>query len=87
MTIWSVRLAKCFYFLGSNSTIVMELLPGCESLKDLQRNFVRAFGHRLHMVNYSEEIKTRLFKWSWIQKDEYVGFSSLQSQLCDDLSG
>lgn len=72
MTVWSLRLAKFFYFLGSNSTIVMGLLPGCESLKDLQRNFIRAFGHRLYMVNYFEEIKTRLFKWSWMQKDEYI---------------
>ena len=72
MTIWSVRLAKCLRFLGSNSTIVKGLLPGCKFLKDLQRNFIRGFSQRLYMVNYSEELKTRLFKWSWIQKDEYV---------------
>lgn len=73
MTVWALRLARRLNFLGSNSIILMGLLPGCEILKDLQRNFMRAFSHRLYMVNYSEELKTRLYKWSWIQKDVYVG--------------
>ncbi len=67
--------------MGSNSRLVMGLLPGCESLEDLQRNFIRAFGHRLYMVNYSEELKTRLFKWSWIQKDEYVCMGGCRANL------
>lgn len=82
MSVWGVRLAKCFYFLGSNSTLVMELSPGRDCLKDLQRNFIKAFGHRLHMVNYSEELKTRIFKWSWIQIDAYVCPSGLRGRPC-----
>lgn len=63
----------------------MELSPGRDSLKDLQHDFVKAFGHRLDMVNFSEELKTRLFKWSWIQKDVYVGLSGLPGVPCNKL--
>ena len=73
MSIWGLRLAKSLSFLGSNPALLAGLIPGCDLLKDLHQDFIKAVGDRLHIVNFFEEVKTRLFKRFWLQKDEYVG--------------
>ncbi|KNG46426.1 alpha beta-hydrolase [Stemphylium lycopersici] len=52
--------------LGSNPLLLQEVAYDTPRLQDLHEEFERARGEQLHVVNFFEQRKTRLFKlWFW----------------------